>query len=104
MIPAWILLILHAEAFWYWFIGPGIIYVISFILRSRIVARWRYGMATINEVVLLPSNVTHLVIERPPNFKFRPGDYVYVNIPSIARDEWHPFSISSAPEQEGVSS
>lgn len=26
---------------------------------------------------------------------------MYLNIPSIARYEWHPFTISSAPEQKG---
>ena len=43
--------------------------------------------------------VVCLVIKRPPNFSFKPGDYVYLNIPSIAQFEWHPFTISSAPEQ-----
>ncbi|NXY54449.1 NOX5 oxidase, partial [Callaeas wilsoni] len=43
--------------------------------------------------------VTHLVIQRPKSFRFQPGDYVYLNIPAIAAYEWHPFSISSAPEQ-----
>ena len=44
--------------------------------------------------------MTHLVITRPPNFKFKPGDYVNINIPAIARNEWHPFTISSAPEND----
>lgn len=44
--------------------------------------------------------MTHLVIKRPPHFYFRPGDYVFVNIPAIAKYEWHPFTLSSAPEQE----
>ncbi|NWI01249.1 NOX5 oxidase, partial [Tichodroma muraria] len=43
--------------------------------------------------------VTHLVIQRPKSFRFQPGDYVYLNVPAIAAYEWHPFSISSAPEQ-----
>ena len=42
------------------------------------------------------------MITRPPNFKFKPGDYVHINIPAIARNEWHPFTISSSPEQDGV--
>lgn len=42
--------------------------------------------------------MTHLVVRRPPKFHFKPGDYVYVNIPIVAKYEWHPFSISSAPE------
>lgn len=45
--------------------------------------------------------VTHLVIKRPPFFHFKPGDYVFINIPAIAKYEWHPFTISSAPEQQG---
>ncbi|XP_009319788.1 PREDICTED: NADPH oxidase 5 [Pygoscelis adeliae] len=44
--------------------------------------------------------VTHLVIERPQFFHYKPGDYVYLNIPAIATYEWHPFTISSAPEQQ----
>lgn len=47
--------------------------------------------------------VTHLVIKRPQFFHFKPGDYVYINIPEIAKYEWHPFTISSAPEQSGTS-
>ncbi|NXO05860.1 NOX5 oxidase, partial [Oriolus oriolus] len=43
--------------------------------------------------------VTHLVIQRPRSFRFQPGDYVFLNVPAIAAYEWHPFSISSAPEQ-----
>merc|ERR1739838_248018 len=44
--------------------------------------------------------VIHLVVKRPSHFHFHPGDYVYVNIPASAKYEWHPFTISSAPEQE----
>ena len=43
--------------------------------------------------------VTHLVIRKPPKFRFKPGDYVFLNIPTISKHEWHPFSISSAPER-----
>lgn len=46
--------------------------------------------------------VTHLVIKRPQFFHFKPGDYIYINIPVIAKYEWHPFTISSAPEQTGT--
>ncbi|KAF1386303.1 hypothetical protein PFLUV_G00093250 [Perca fluviatilis] len=57
------------------------------------------GGLHIVEVNLLPSKVTHLVIKRPEFFHFKPGDYVYINIPEIAKYEWHPFTISSPPEQ-----
>lgn len=48
--------------------------------------------------------VVKLRIDRPPDFEFHAGDYVYVNIPHVAKFEWHPFTISSAPEDEGLSS
>jgi len=35
------------------------------------------------------------------NFRYKPGDYVFIQIPDIAQYEWHPFTISSAPEMEG---
>lgn len=45
--------------------------------------------------------VTQLIITRPSGFPYQAGDYVYINIPAIAKFEWHPFTISSAPEQTG---
>ena len=51
--------------------------------------------------LLIRYQVTHLVITRSSNFTFQPGDYVFIQIPSIAKYEWHPFTISSAPEQQG---
>lgn len=35
-------------------------------------------------------------------YRFKPGDYVCINLPSIALYEFHPFTISSAPEQTDI--
>ncbi len=59
------------------------------------------SMLKASPVLPFISKVTHLVIKRPPFFHFKPGDYVYINIPVVAKYEWHPFTISSAPEQQG---
>lgn len=98
-IPFWILVLFHGPNFWKWFFIPGIIYVIERVLRF-VWMRGEHGKTYISSGLLLPSKVIHLVIKRPYNFNFRPGDYVFVNIPVIANYEWHPFTISSAPEQE----
>ncbi|XP_003425313.2 NADPH oxidase 5 [Nasonia vitripennis] len=98
-VPFWILMIFHGPNFWKWFVLPGSIYAIERIRRLAWVHAQR-GKTYISSGLLLPSKVTHLVIKRPPNFDFRPGDYVFVNVPVIAKYEWHPFTISSAPEQE----
>ncbi|XP_053810961.1 NADPH oxidase 5 [Vidua chalybeata] len=95
-IPVWLLLLLHGPHFWKWFLIPGSLFVLEKVLGWA----WRRaGDLRILEAKLLPSKVTHLVIQRPKSFRFQPGDYIYLNIPAIAAYEWHPFSISSAPEQ-----
>ncbi|GLH10501.1 Dual oxidase [Gryllus bimaculatus] len=98
-VPFWILVIFHAPNFWKWFIFPGVVYVLERVLRLAWMRSER-GKTYISSGLLLPSKVTHLVIKRPHHFDFHPGDYIFVNIPAIAKYEWHPFTISSAPEQE----
>uniref|UniRef100_A0A672MEG1 NADPH oxidase 5 n=1 Tax=Sinocyclocheilus grahami TaxID=75366 RepID=A0A672MEG1_SINGR len=88
----WALLIVHCANFWKWFVVPGVVFLIEKLVG---IAVSRMGGLYIVEVNILPSKVTHLVIKRPPFFHFKPGDYVYINIPVIAKYEWHPFTISS---------
>lgn len=101
-IPFWILVVIHGPNFWKWLLVPGLIYLCERIYRFSVMSSKR-GKTYISSGLLLPSRVTHLVIKRPPHFDFHSGDYVFVNIPVIAHYEWHPFTISSAPEQEGMS-
>ncbi|XP_046930392.1 NADPH oxidase 5 [Lynx rufus] len=96
-LPMWILLIVHGPSFWKWLLVPGILF---FLEKAIGLAVSRMAALYIVEVNLLPSKVTHLLIKRPPLFHYRPGDYLYLNVPTIARYEWHPFTISSAPEQK----
>lgn len=98
-VPIWFLTIFHAPNFWKWMFIPGAIFLMERIHRLMWLRSQR-GKTYISSGLLLPSKVTHLVIKRPPHLDFHPGDYVFVNIPVIAKYEWHPFTISSAPEQE----
>ncbi|KAJ8036591.1 NADPH oxidase 5 [Holothuria leucospilota] len=97
----WTLLILHGPKFWYWFTIPGLIFLVEKISQTKWVKLARYGKTYVEDVELLPSGVTHLIVTRPPSFRFKPGDYIFIQIPEIATYEWHPFTISSAPEQQG---
>jgi len=36
------------------------------------------------------------------SFKYKPGQYLFLNCPYIGAQEWHPFTISSAPEEDYV--
>jgi len=93
----YILLILHAPEFWKWFCAVGVIYLGERLYRV-LHSYMGKGSTTIEEGVILPSKVTNLIIKRPANFAFSPGDWVFVRIPRISTSEWHPFTISSAPE------
>ncbi|XP_069766258.1 NADPH oxidase 5 [Narcine bancroftii] len=93
----WGLLILHCPNFWKWFVASGFLFLMEKIVGITVS---HIGATQIVEVNLLPSKVTHLVIKRSTFFHYKPGDYVYLNIPEIAKYEWHPFTISSAPEQQ----
>uniref|UniRef100_A0A8D0H113 NADPH oxidase 5 n=1 Tax=Sphenodon punctatus TaxID=8508 RepID=A0A8D0H113_SPHPU len=95
-ISIWALLVIHGPNFWKWFVAPGLLFLMEKIIGIA-VSRTR-GLYIV-EITLLPYKVTHLVIKRPPFFRYKPGDYVYLNVPAIAKYEWHPFTISSAPEQ-----
>ena len=53
-------------------------------------------------LLLLLVQVTYLALTRPQRFNYQAGDYVFLKIPSIAKTEWHPFTISSSPEQDFI--
>lgn len=97
-IPWLLIMLFHGKSFWIWLLIPFVLYVIENIQRYRKISSHKFGETFIEESYVLPSKVTHLVIKKPPKFRFNPGDYIFVNIPTIAKYEWHPFSISSAPE------
>ena len=71
-------------------VGPLSVWILDKALRG--------GATKIKTGLLLPSSVTGLVVDRPAKFNFNAGDWVFVNIPAVAAHEWHPFTISSAPE------
>ena len=96
----WLLLILHAPLFWKWFVVPGLLFVLEQGQRLCKGCFSQESKSWVSMGVVLPSQVTSLVIRKPPHFNFKAGDYIFLNIPSIAFFEWHPFTISSAPEQQ----
>ncbi|XP_042893084.1 NADPH oxidase 5-like [Penaeus japonicus] len=100
-LPFWVLTVLHGPNFWKWLLLPGTAFVMETCLRVAQVCSPR-GQSTIVSGNTLPSKVVRLVIRRPKDFEFQPGEYVYLRVPAVARYEWHPFTISSAPEQEDM--
>ncbi|CAG2166650.1 unnamed protein product [Oppiella nova] len=101
-VPFYVCLFIHAPSFWMWFLCPLFVFCIEWVLRvsKSFVGDW--GLTYIEQGVILPSRVIQLIVKRPLNFDFHPGDYVYVQIPNITNYEWHPLTISSAPEQSDI--
>ncbi|KAF9433747.1 hypothetical protein BGZ76_009027 [Entomortierella beljakovae] len=49
-----------------------------------------------------PAGVIELQIQKP-SFKYKPGQYMFVNVPDISNYQWHPFTITSSPFEDYVS-
>lgn len=89
-------LLVHGPVYWMWVTLPLAGYLVERALRAR------QRSATVElETKVLPSRVTRLRFAAPPGWRHRAGDYLFILIPDIARAEWHPFTISSAPEHIG---
>jgi len=95
-----VLLVAHAPRFWFFLGIPAFLWIIEVMCRT--VDSLLHSATEAIQLEALPSSVTKLVIKRPQLFDFRAGEYVLLRIPSVARFEWHPFTISSAPERDGV--
>lgn len=54
--------------------------------------------ARVVSTTVLRSGVTRIELARPPGFVHRAGDYVFLKMPAVARHEWHPYTLTSAPE------
>ena len=93
------LAVAHAPSFLFWAGVPILGFLIEQLLRLRRRARASAVLAS----EALRSGVTRLEVARPSGFRFGPGDYAFIRIPQIARHEWHPFTISSAPERDTLS-
>ncbi|PZD72935.1 hypothetical protein C1752_02757 [Acaryochloris thomasi RCC1774] len=72
----------------------------AFLIEQIVRYRQRKRTTHITNAQILPSNVLALEIARPHDFSYKASDYLYVKCPGVASFEWHPFTISSAPEKE----
>ncbi|KAJ7768656.1 NADPH oxidase [Mycena maculata] len=84
--------------FWrYWLVG-GIIWIYERILRE---VRSRH-VTYISKVVQHPSNVMEVQIKKEKTTT-RAGQYIFINCPEISYFQWHPFTLTSAPEEDYIS-
>jgi len=83
---------------WRFTIWPGILY-----FGERIYREIRARRATrLSKVLVHPSGAMELRIVKP-SFKYTAGQWLFIQIPELSRWQWHPFTITSAPEDPYVS-
>ncbi|MEO8878100.1 MAG: EF-hand domain-containing protein [Polyangiaceae bacterium] len=91
-----VLAIAHGPPFALWAGVPLLGYMVEQVMR---LAR-RSPRSAVLASAPQRSGVTRLEITRPAGMRFSAGDYCFLRIPAIAKREWHPFTISSAPERD----
>ncbi|KAF8660556.1 hypothetical protein HU200_057579 [Digitaria exilis] len=64
---------------------------------------WIRSKTKIGAVAVYPGNVLALYMSKPPGFRYRSGQYIFINCRAVSPYEWHPFSITSAPGDEYLS-
>jgi NADPH oxidase len=78
-------------------IWGGIIYFFERVLRE---IRSRQP-TQITKVINHPSKA--IEIQFSPSFKYKAGQYLFINVPAVSSLQWHPFTITSAPDDPYVS-
>ncbi|XP_023520753.1 respiratory burst oxidase homolog protein D-like [Cucurbita pepo subsp. pepo] len=72
---------------------------------ERLIRAFRSGIKPVKilKVAVYPGNVLALHMSKPHGFKYKSGQYMFVNCRDVSQFEWHPFSITSAPEDDYLS-
>lgn len=89
---------LEPPNFYMWTLGPFFFYVLERTLRE-----FRGSQDTVLLLAVAhPGKVIQLQMKKN-TFNYKPGQYLFLNCPYLAKYEWHPFTITSAPEEDYVS-
>nr|GMD38791.1 respiratory burst oxidase homolog protein C [Ipomoea batatas] len=90
----------YKKTTWMYLAVPMVIYACERLLRAF---RSSIKPVKILKVAVYPGNVLSLHMSKPQGFRYRSGQYMFVNCAAVSPFEWHPFSITSAPRDDYVS-
>ncbi|XP_021888434.1 respiratory burst oxidase homolog protein F-like [Carica papaya] len=107
-VVVYILLIVHGVCLYLvhkWYLQTTWMYLAIPILLyagERTLRFFRSGSYTVQilKVVIYRGNVLKLQMSKPSQFRYKSGQYMFVQCPAVSLFEWHPFSITSAPDDE----
>ncbi|XP_064846206.1 dual oxidase 2-like [Oncorhynchus masou masou] len=91
--------LLQEPRFHIYLIPPGLLFLLDKLISLN---RKKVEIPVVN-ATLLPSEVTYLEFKRPQGFVYRSGQWVRVACLALGTDEYHPFTLTSAPHEETLS-
>jgi len=77
---------------WRWELWTGGLYLIERIYREIRARR----STEIQKVIRHPYEALELQFTKP-SMKYKAGQWLFINIPSVSSQQWHPFTITSCP-------
>ncbi len=83
---------------WMYGSGPVLLYGLERLIRYRRGVR----STILHQVRKHPSGVIEVQV-KVRGMRYKAGQYVFLNVPMLSNWEWHPFTISSAPEEAYLS-
>ncbi|XP_040990787.1 respiratory burst oxidase homolog protein A-like [Juglans microcarpa x Juglans regia] len=90
----------YLKTTWMYLAVPVLLYA-----GERTLRYFRSGSYSVRllKVAIYPGNVLTLQMSKSPQFKYKSGQYMFVQCPAVSPFEWHPFSITSAPGDDYLS-
>ncbi|GFP84726.1 respiratory burst oxidase homolog protein c [Phtheirospermum japonicum] len=90
----------YKKTTWMYLSVPLVLYA-----GERLIRAFRSSIKAVKilKVAVYPGNVLTLHMSKPQGFKYKSGQYIFVNCAAVSPFEWHPFSITSAPRDDYVS-
>ncbi|CAN1133276.1 Respiratory burst oxidase homolog protein C [Linum perenne] len=90
----------YKKTTWMYLAVPVVLYASERLTRAL---RSSIKPVTISKVAIYPGNVLSLHMSKPNGFRYKSGQYMFVNCAAVSPFEWHPFSITSAPGDDHLS-
>ncbi|KAG6771966.1 hypothetical protein POTOM_023361 [Populus tomentosa] len=90
----------YQKTTWMYISAPLLLYMVERNVRTR---RSEHYSVKLLKLSVLPGNVLSLILSKPQGFKYKSGQYIFLQCPAISSFEWHPFSITSAPGDDHLS-
>jgi len=83
--------------YWKYLVFPGAVFIVERIYRERL-SRQPVSLVSVTH---MSNNVMSLAVTKTGAMaEYKEGQYAYLMCPAVSKFQWHPFTISSAPQEQ----